>query len=837
MIPPARLLGGMILRSTKMKAVLRPGLIATARLSACLLGTASALSMAAGTAPAQQAAETPVKQAEAQQAQASTTTTFDIPAQPLASALTTFGRQAGLQVVFDSAATAGKSTAGISGMMTAAQAMQQLLAGTGATFRFSSSTSITVMGAGASGIVLDPVQVQANLVPPQAEIGNLPPPFAGGEVARGGRVGVLGERDYMDTPFSTTSYTEKYIQDVQARTFIDVMADDPTVRPVYGQGQYDDRVFIRGFFLNTSDMAFNGLYGVAPVIAVPMAGIERVEVFRGPTAMLNGMAPRGAVGGTINFVPKRAPDAGIAQATALYSMNANFGGQLDYGRRFGPDNALGVRANAYFSGGPTAVNNQSDSLLNLTLGVDYRGPDTRLDFDLGYVNRNTIAPQSGLFLQTGLLLPPAPNASGNFYQPWEFGWSKTIYGMLRLEHDFAENLTGFVKVGGNRTDGAYIYAYPTMISTSGATTATPSKGINYNENASVEAGARGRFQTGPVKHEAVLSGSYLISWNGSATRNTPVVASNIYAPIVQPGPSLTGFPTNAPTTSQSVLSSIGLIDAISVLDDKVQLIGGVRLQQIQVANWNATTGLPTPGYAQSAVTPTVSLIVKPWSILSFYGNFIQALEQGPIAAAGLLNAGTVFPPFISTQFEVGTKLDLGSFGATVSLFQITKPSTFVNPATNSLVQNGQQQNSGIEFTMFGEPIKGLRALGGFSLLSAVLTSTLNGTNNGHYAPGVPTFQANLGVDWDIPWVKGLTVGSRLIYTGGTFVDPANLQPVPAWTRVDLSAKYMFERADGKPIGLRAQLLNAGNNNFWMATNGYVTQGQPRTFMLSLTADF
>lgn len=91
----------MILHSTKMKVVLRPGLIATARLSACLLGTASALSMAAGAALAQQAAETPVKQAQAQQAQAGTTTTFDIPAQPLASALTTFGRQAGLQVVFD----------------------------------------------------------------------------------------------------------------------------------------------------------------------------------------------------------------------------------------------------------------------------------------------------------------------------------------------------------------------------------------------------------------------------------------------------------------------------------------------------------------------------------------------------------------------------------------------------------------------------------------------------------------------------------------------------------------------------------------------------------------
>jgi len=139
--------------------------------------------------------------------------------------------------------------------------------------------------------------------------------------------------------------------------------------------------------------------------------------------------------------------------------------------------------------------------------------------------------------------------------------------------------------------------------------------------------------------------------------------------------------------------------------------------------------------------------------------------------------------------------------------------------------------------MFGEPIKGFRPVGGFLAMSPVLTSTLNGTNNGHYAPGVPQFQANLGLDWDTPWVKGMTVGGRLIYTGQAFLDPANLQSVPAWTRVDLSAKYVFERTDGKPIAIRGQVTNVGNNNYWMAVPGYLTQGAPRTFMLSLTADF
>ncbi len=278
----------------------------------------------------------------------------------------------------------------------------------------------------------------------------------------------------------------------------------------------------------------------------------------------------------------------------------------------------------------------------------------------------------------------------------------------------------------------------------------------------------------------------------------------------QPAGAEPSGPGNVPLTSQNVLSSISLIDAMSAWDERVQLIGGVRVQSVQTSNWSGVTGLPTPGYSQSAVTPSVSLVVRPWKEFALYGNFIQALEQGPTAGAGTLNAGQAFAPFVSTQFEVGAKLDLGNFGATLSAFQITRPSSFINPATNMLVVDGQQRNQGIEFTMFGEPVKGLRPIGGFTVLSPLLTSTLNGTNNGNYAPGVATFQANLGLDWDTPWVQGLTVGGRMIYTVNAYIDPANNFEVPAWTRFDVSAKYVFERADGKPIALRGQILNVGN---------------------------
>nr|WP_314483295.1 hypothetical protein [uncultured Pseudomonas sp.] len=60
-------------------------------------------------------------------------------------------------------------------------------------------------------------ELPATLVDAQASAAEpLPPVYAGGQVATGGRVGFLGNKDFMETPFSTVSYTDTYIQDLQA---------------------------------------------------------------------------------------------------------------------------------------------------------------------------------------------------------------------------------------------------------------------------------------------------------------------------------------------------------------------------------------------------------------------------------------------------------------------------------------------------------------------------------------------------------------------------------------------------------------------------------------------
>lgn len=53
------------------------------------------------------------------------------------------------------------------------------------------------------------------------------PQAAGGQTASGNRLGVLGNRTTLDTPFNLTGYTAQYVADSQSRSIADVVAADP----------------------------------------------------------------------------------------------------------------------------------------------------------------------------------------------------------------------------------------------------------------------------------------------------------------------------------------------------------------------------------------------------------------------------------------------------------------------------------------------------------------------------------------------------------------------------------------------------------------------------------
>lgn len=809
--------------------------------SASLLAMAVAL-IASGTALSGRAE---AQGADPLVAQTRDVRTFNIPAQSLGPALGTFGQQSGRQITVDSAAVRGVSTSGVQGTMSVEEAMGRLLGGTGLSYSFTNATTITIQrsapGAG-SGIVLDPVQVQGTTVPQQALIDNLPPPYAGGQVATGGQLGFLGNRDVMDTPFNQTSYTAQNVQNQQARTVKEALIDNPAVRGFWNSSSgADDSVKIRGFKVGSQDISFGGLYGVLPVFLIAAELPERIEVMNGPSAMLNGIPPGGSIGGSINLVPKRAPSQPLTEVTASYASAGQFGGAVDIGRRLGPDQSFGVRFNGAFRAGNTAIDRNAEQLGLASLGLDFRGDRVRISADFGY-QYQLIQGLTGMpFLSAGVAVPSAPPAAGNFGQPWGFVQRQDVFGMVRAEIDVTENITGYLAYGmlDNRTS-LLSGGYPTIVSQNGNFTSRPFNESDYYNYRSAEVGVRALARTGPIDHEISINGTNFQREIGVVSNQGVLYNSNLYTPTFTANPNIAS--PAATKTAAGSLTSIGVADTLSAAEKRIQLTVGARLQRVTADGFNAVSGALTSTIDQNALSPAVALVVKPWSNVSFYGNFIQGLQQGVVVGAGFANAGEVLPPFKATQFEVGVKVDWGTLTTTLSAFQITQPSQITDVATNTVTQNGEVRNRGLELNVFGEVAKGIRLLGGLSLMEAILAKTAGGTTDGWRAAGAPEVQLNIGGEWDPSFARGLTLNSRLIYTSSQYVDTTfPRRSIPDWVRVDIGARYTFDHVKNvteRPVTIRFNVDNVFDNNYWAATTiGYLNQGQPRTFRLSTSMSF
>ncbi len=682
-----------------------------------------------------------------------------------------------------------------------------------------------------SAETLPEVTVRAETTPDQP-----PPAYAGGQVARGGRLGILGNQDMMDVPFSITAYTAETIQNQQARSVADVLANDPGVRSSLGFGNFSETFVIRGFQLNGDDIGYNGLYGIAPRQLVAVEGLDRVEVFRGASAFLNGVTPTGTgIGGSINLVPKFAPYQPLTQATIDYTSQGRAGGHVDIGRRFGEDQRWGVRINALARGGEAAIDDERRQQRLFSAGLDYQGDKLRVSADFGY-QKQTIRQGRPMVSLTGTTLPAVPSARANFAQAWTDSMLEDTYGTLRAEYDVAPDWTTYLAVGAHHTNEFGNYSSLT-VNGSGVGTAARLT-VPYKSNTtSEEVGVRGAFHTGPVKHRINLAWSGMQSVKRTAYEMSGRFATGLYDPVQTPRPGTTltgGDMANPGVTGRTNLSGFAISDTLSFLDDRVLLTAGVRQQNLSVRGYSYT-GVQQSNYDESATSPAFGLVVKPTRQISLYANYIQGLAQGPTAPNTATNRGEVFPPIKSRQVEAGVKWDAGKFGSTLAVYQIEQPSGILQGDVYSLA--GEQRNRGIELSGFGEPLPGIRLLAGVAYIDARLNRTGTPANDGNKAVGVPNYTLNVGAEWDIPGVPGFTVSGRYLQTGRQYLDVANRVSLPSWRRFDLGARYTFKAAQQR-YTLRAGIENVAGKAYWAsAYGGYLIMGAPRTFKVAMTVDF
>lgn len=764
---------------------------------------------------------------------------FDIPAGTLDQALSRFGRQSGAQIAVNGELTVGLRSPGVSGLFGVNDALRALLAGTGLEALRDAGGEYTLrrQAAPAPSASQGDVALPLVTVTAASEVsGDLPRPYAGGQVARGGRVGLLGNRDFMDTPFNLITYTAQALQDQQARTITDVADNNPSFRAIYPGNDAMTDFVVRGNKVKALDAAYGGLYGL---MSPGIESLERVELLSGANALLNGLGPIGGVGGSINQVPKRAGDDPLTRLTTGFVSDSQFGVQADIGRRFGEDNRLGVRFNGVYSDGDTATDRQKKKVAMGALALDYRGDKVRLSADLGARRNESDAPDRTTYVAAGIAIPAPPTSGQSWQQPWSYDNTTSQTAVVRGEIDLAPDLTAFAAIGASHLVEDELFANSFLQSSAGRLTQNQVYWPLYRNSSTAEAGLRGRFDTGPVQHRWTVSASTLRVRNGILLNTLAQTVTNIYTPVFVAEPRTTGLrgPGDVPKTGSTDNGGVAVADTLSMFDEQVQLTLGVRQQNVKSANYSATTGATTSRYDKSATTPGVGLIVRASEHVSVYGNYIEGLQQGPTATAGSVNAGQIFAPYVSKQYEAGVKFDFGGFATTLGAYQLTTPNGITDATTRIYSVDGEQRTRGLELNSFGEIARGVRLLGGLALVDAEQTRTTGGTNDGRQVTGAPKVQLNLGAEWDIAQVPGLTLSGRAIHTASQYVDTANAQSVPRWTRYDIGARYST-RWGGTPTTLRLGIQNLLDKSYWAsAIDGYLVQSSPRSVQLSASFDF
>jgi iron complex outermembrane receptor protein len=666
----------------------------------------------------------------------------------------------------------------------------------------------------------------------------LPPTYAGGQVAKGARLGVLGEQDAANVPFSVTSFTSQLVEDQQARTLGDVLRNDPSVQVTRGYGNDSQLFVIRGFQLYGDDISYGGLFGVMPRQIISPQGAERIEIFKGPSAFLNGVPATGSgVGGMVNIEPKRAGDDPLTRLSVDYGTSSQRGATADIGRRWGDSNQFGIRVNALQREGDTGIDGNSSRMTFGSLGLDYRGDRFRASLDLGYQKQRN-RDSRPMVQVLGDDVPDPPSARRNYAQPWTYSMTENTFGMVRAEYDVTDRWTAYAAIGGNhaREDGSY-----SSLTVNGDGVGTASRlDVPYESDTyGMMAGVRGKFDTGPLTHSvnAAFSSVYLKK-RSAFTFGSSFATSLDDTPHVPSPPTIlsAGDMDNPGVTGRNRMTGVSLSDTVSFLDDRVFVTAGVRHQKLRVTNY-AYTGEVESAYDDTATSPVYGLVVKPWQHVSLYANHIEGLQPGPTAPSTALNANTSFAPSKSKQNEVGVKLDMGAYGASLAFFEIKQPTGVTDPATRIFSVAGEQRNRGVELNVYGEPVRGVRVIGGVSVIDAKLRDTQDPETEGNKAFGVPNYTAVLNTEWDLPWVQGLTLQGRVTRAGSQYLDAENTQKVKPWTTLDLGVRYAM-KVEKHDVVWRLGVDNVTNKSYWTsAYGGYLIQGDPRTVKLSVAMDF
>lgn len=661
--------------------------------------------------------------------------------------------------------------------------------------------------------------------------------------------------DLLNSAKTVTVINQDLIKDMGAQSFTDALRATPGITLGTGEGgnPYGDRPFIRGYDAQSSTF-INGMRDVGSQSRETF-NIEQIEVLKGPSSVYNG---RGAVGGSINIVTKKAQAEDFINADVAIGTDALKRASLDVNHVIADEAAVRVNLMAHDANTPgrdEVSGNRWGIAPSVTFGLT---TPTKVTLEYYHFENHDI-PDYGIPYDqaTGRPADVDPN---NFYGllSRDFRDNNDDTASVLISHDFnndmqftstsvySRNTNYYIVTNPDDTTGNVANGYVWRNTKSRhSVTKTLATQLQLAGEAKL-AGFTNRFAIGTeFSNERTSNLSYTVDTvNGrNAGCNDALLANYNCTLLSKPNPhdpwvgSVT-LGTDA-TVTETDTRSVYAFNTIE-LNESWMINGGVRWDDYSTAAQNSTSSLSND---DDFLNYQLSVLYKPavnGSIYAAWGT--SSNPPGTSNGDGSDRLGSNnedLKPEDTESYELGTKWDFfsGRLSLNGSVFQIEKNNARVATSAdrNSPQENvGEQKVKGFEIGFSGDITEHWHGFGGYTYLDASLESNgFNAAYDGNRFPNTAKNSISLFTTYDI--TEQLNVGTGAYYMGQVYGNTANTLSIPSYWRFDVVSSYKMNDF----LTLRLNVQNLTDERYYdkAYTAHFANMAPGRLVMLSADMHF
>jgi catecholate siderophore receptor len=631
----------------------------------------------------------------------------------------------------------------------------------------------------------------------------------------------------VDIPQALTTVTAQQIQDQQLRSIGDLLTYVPGASYGGGEGNRDQLV-LRGN-ASTADFFVDGVRDDVQYFR-DFYNIDRVEVLKGPDAMIFG---RGGGGGIVNRVLKRPT---LSPSRAFAGSVDNWGDVRLTGDVDQPlSGTAGVRLNATYESGGSFRNHVDLRRYGINPTAAIVTGKTRIDLSYEHFHDRRTAdrgvPADGH--------EPIRGHTRTFFGDPRISFSKAEVDLatIAVEHGFGGGLTlrnrtmfGDYRKFYQNVYGSGFDAAAGLVSLAGYNNRTDRTNLFSqtdlaweNRIAGIDQTLLFGFELGRERSRNRHLTATLLSGNTTPISMPTVDVDAVFAPDGD----------DADNRTEAAVAAAYVQDQLRI-SSAFEIVAGLRFDSFRLA----VDDLRASGGGRferrdSLWSPRLGLIAKPAKNFSLYASYSRSyLPQSGDQFSSLDATRSSLKPERFDNYEIGAKAELpGGLLATAAIYRLDRSNTrATDPADPSrTLLTGKQRSRGVEVGLERSITSRWMVAGGYSLEDAEVTSTTASAPAGRKVPLVPRHSFSLWNRYDVSARLGIGLG--VIARSRSYASISNAVHLPGYTRVDAALYYKL------PQGLEAQ-VNAENllgaHYFPTASNdNNIAPGAPRTLKATL----